>query len=120
MRALILTAVLALAAGVAAAEEPTTAWQLVYLNSPGAMERLKASNPERYRRIMSAAGVTEGGPHGLIEVASRTFNGLSAGLLLTTYPPQRNFEITLDNTTYRGRATVDVQYRATAQEYHLP
>jgi hypothetical protein len=108
MRASIVTTALAVFAGAASAEEGPAPWRTVYLNSPGAMEKLRASNPEHYRKIMSRIGIAEGGPHGLVEVRSRPFASSGGGLLLTTYPPQRNFEITLDNTTYQGRATVDM------------
>jgi hypothetical protein len=108
MRASIVVAALVLYAGAAAADEAPVRWRFVQLNSPGAMEKLRASNPEHYRKIMSRIGIAEGGPHGLMEVSSRPFASSGGGLLLTTYPPQRNFEITLDNTTYQGRATVDM------------
>jgi hypothetical protein len=118
MRATILTAALALLAGTAAAGDATGPWRIVHLNSPGAMEKLRISNPEHYRKIVGVFGVTQGGPHGLMEVRSRELKSIGTGMLLLTYPPQRDFRVTLDNTTYMGRATVDMTgFRPMMLEY---
>jgi hypothetical protein len=120
MRTSVAAATFALLAGAASADDTATPWRIVHLNSPGALAELQASNPEHYRMIMSHMGIVEGGPHGLIQVRSDRPDARREIMMLTTYPPQRNFEISLDNTTYKGRATLDIGYRPWTLEHQAP
>ena len=112
MRTLFLGVVLSLCSGVAIASDSSVSGA-VDLNDPRAIDGLRASNPEHLRKIVGIVWAVERSPGpGFARWAKAAFNaqgGYVSPLVLTTYPPQRDFRFTLDGTTYYGRTNLGLR-----------
>ncbi|MEX2282351.1 MAG: hypothetical protein WEE89_07695 [Gemmatimonadota bacterium] len=113
MRVLVVAVVVAFA-GLAEASDPVGQTVWVNLNERGVMDRLQASDPERFGQILSILGLAESAPGESFERLIKARFNASAGsvspLLLTTHPPQRDFRFTLDSTLYTGRLNLGLRH----------
>jgi hypothetical protein len=82
----------------------------VYLNAPGALEKLQKTNPSHYAKIQTIVSGLENRIHGDVPRWIRTtFDAKDvsySNILLTTSPPQRDLSFMLDGTRYHGRVTL--------------
>ena len=83
----------------------------VYLNAPGAMEKIRATNAAHYEKIQ---GIVEGlvqQPHEKaaqwMQISFGARKVKYTAFLLTSEPPQADIAFTLDSTRYYGRITLD-------------
>lgn len=83
----------------------------VNLNVPGAMEVIRVTNPGHHKKVQAIVRGLDSHAHEEIPGWLRTtFNAKEvtySRILLTTLPPQRDLFFILDNTSYRGRVTLD-------------
>ena len=94
---------------VVAQPKPTAS--SVNLNAPGAIERLRLSNPDHYKKI---GQITRGLPNVDREDGAHSNPTIPyaksvsfSPLLLTSDPPQRQLSFILDDTSYYGRVTLE-------------
>lgn len=82
----------------------------VDLTEPGALDRLRVSNPAHYEKITRiVAGLVEKPQRAETDWLQTTFNAhdvdLSHLLVLTSDPPKQSLSFTLDDVRYRMRVT---------------
>ena len=83
----------------------------VNLNAPGAMEEIRVTSPGHCKKVQAIVRGLDSHADGEIPGWLRTtFNAKEvtySRILLTTLPPQRDLSFILDDTSYRGRVTLD-------------
>ena len=89
---------------------PAPPSRTVYLDGPADLARLRRANPGHYaraERILAAANrLCRPGPGRLLEGLGARDLTCAADLLLTSNPPKRQLEFTLDDTRYIALATI--------------
>jgi hypothetical protein len=90
----------------------------VRLDAPGALEALRAANPEHYARAVGILRVAAEMPcEGLPRVIQADFQAALAqcrgALLLTSWPAQRDVSFVLGDTLYAARITLVERERIT-------
>ena len=79
----------------------------VNLNAPGALEKVKESNPRHYETFVQILdGLNERPPESVARWMQTSFqarNVYYSPILLTSYPPLRDLTFTLDNLRYYAR-----------------
>ena len=84
----------------------------ISLDRPGAMEALKAANPDHYRRAVGILRVASDMPcEGVPRVIQADFNAALAqcegATIRTSYPAQRDVAFVLDGTRYTKRVVLN-------------
>ena len=83
---------------------------VVDLNRPGAMERVRASNPGHHDKIVRILdGLTQRPYDDVPRWINTTFQARDvrfSPIVMTTYPAQRDLTFVLDSMRYRGRVTL--------------
>lgn len=109
-RLLIAIAILLVGSSIASAQTASTP-RYVDLNAPGAMDKVRTSNPAHYEKIQSILdGLNKRSPADARRWIQTTYNAKEVAYfshLLVTDPPQSNLSFLLDGTRYFGRVTLE-------------
>lgn len=106
----LLTIVLTLLSVTGASAVPPPVHRQVDLNRPDALERLRVSNPSHYAMVLRIVdGLTKRSSYDALHWIRGNFPARDVTYslyVLTSYPPQRDLSLILDNTRYRARVTL--------------
>lgn len=86
-------------------------WEEQDLSGPGALERLRATNPSHYRKVRAIVAalndqcIDDRRPW--IRAMLEPRSVYCSPILLTSFPPQRDVSFTMDHTRYTARVVLD-------------